>query len=422
MPTALDQSAEDLDNPLAPHVQRRQQIQSEALLNLALQRAEGQHLQAQPQEEALRLQNEQGQTQINQAALPGDIAAAKQQSDRTATLPIATSDFMAHMLPQNFHHEGAAPDSPYETGNPYRAMFPQAPPEAQRHAIDAYGPVLGPEVWNKTATEMGVPPQETGTQSRVLDSRLAAAGVEVPPNATHQEKIDAWTAHQEDLQRQKEEKTTATQDMQQGRQKLMARRMILTGKRSPQVVAYQNAKTNYDSIKQNVDKKNRTGADDAFLLEAAGAIEHPGYALSSEDIKLLLRSAGIKSNVDTTAGRIAAVFEGGPDAAAKSGRLFDDQTAHAIHDAAKRSVKLRRAQYDSAIAPLIDAAEASGLDPEKAIGPDAYKDEFTDEEAGEPTGPQSYNSISEAEAAQKAGKIKDGDKVLIGGIPHTWHD
>ena len=39
---------------------------------------------------------------------------------------------------------------------------------------------------------------------------------------------------------------------------------------------------------------------------------------------------------------------------------------------------------------------------------------------GEAKGAKSFNTEAEAEAAEKAGTLNKGDKVIINGVPGTW--
>jgi len=135
MATALDYSAEDLDNPLAPHVIRRKLIQQDAIRQLT--------------------KNRNAIAQANQQA--------QQAQDQTKG-PIALGDAYRWMLAKNL--QGSQAPNPY-----HGATFGQAPEEAQEHFLDAYGPVMGPEAWKEAQSNLG------GGISPSLQARAATLGM-----------------------------------------------------------------------------------------------------------------------------------------------------------------------------------------------------------------------------------------------------
>lgn len=230
---------------------------------------------------------------------------------------------------------------------------------ANRYGVDAMGGA-------RTAWDSGLP-----QQNRVLRTQLSKLGGEAPPNATDDEVQTQIAGIEQQNQAAKEAAATAktvaaTQkdsDATAARNGVVidrTKRMVQT---NPQVKYYQAANANYDSIEKNVQKPVRTGADDAYLLQAAATMEAPGRSPTGNDVKEFMRANGITGNLDVIADRWNAIINRSPDAQAKAGRILSDQLARQIMAASKNSLDTRRASLTETIAPHVYRLEDIGEDP-----------------------------------------------------------
>lgn len=229
---------------------------------------------------------------------------------------------------------------------------------SNRYGIDAMADA-------QKAWDSSVPPQ-----NRVLRGQAAKLGIQVQPNASDEEVQTAIAQHQEAAQTataaaaaQKENSATS------GRNSLVIDRTKRMVQNMPQVRFYNAALANYDSIQRNSTKPNRTGADDAFLLQAAATMEAPGRSPTGNDVKEFMRANGIRGNLDVIAQRFEALFNQSPEAQAKAGRLMTDDLARQIAAASKNSLDTRRASLVDAITPHVNRLEDIGEDPYRHIQP-----------------------------------------------------
>lgn len=445
MPTALDKSPEDLDNPLAPHVQRRQQIQSEALLNLARQHAEGQKIQDEgqlrQQEEQLRQQEiHRGQQvgEVAQISQPAAIAQAKSQ----AQLPIEMKDFLGGwMAPQNFHKEGTDPSSPYETGNPYRVQFAQAPEEAKQNVISRYGPD-GVTAWNEAAKQIG------GTTNRALPLVMAKAGIKDDPSYTDEERQALIAGHAQDIQDGKGDKITA------GTQKEFEDRRLPTldeeGKPLTESAAVQklkefdkssgrmsdadsqvynqelqrytqgreytnaytsaNAMANFKSTFEDAEKNPNT-ANNLAVIDNFIRTQNPGATVRAQTLAMVKNGQALLQRL--TPDYLAGHFEEGQMLT----NQFVKEASKVIEDEAKAQNRLFKRTYLNGIHSALDKR---GLPTDDFKSPYDSVLEGKGDESETPS--TDFKTEADAEAAAKSGKLKDGDKITVGGLPATWHD
>ncbi len=125
-------------------------------------------------------------------------------------------------------------------------------------------------------------------------------------------------------------------------------------------------KGNFDTLYDNANSENRTGADDAALLQAFAGIEKPGYAATNLDYEEMLKAAGIRGKLSVTGKRLKAVLTGDEQA---GGRLIPDAMVEDIKNAAQRATRSRRKTYMSAVQPFIKDMKNQGIDPTTVISP-----------------------------------------------------
>lgn len=302
MPTLLDLSPQELDNPLAPHVIRRQQEQQNILAQ-----------QAAAQLEQQRAQQGQREAQIDQAAQPGLVAQAQQQSHRATVLPIEQNDIAQWMVPKNFHREGADPSSAYETGNPYAAPFAQAAPEARQHVIDAYGP-QGIQDWNDMAKQVTGLTPETGAQIAQARAHAAKAGMKGAATANLQDALDFVatapqppSAHvreaavnmgvykegdsEEALMKKMEDKQLQTGEIPE-RLRPTADKMAAGIVHDPILGPYAKQKAAYDTMKSGLED-SEGGFSDMALIEGFQRIVNPGAVVRQATMNNMLHAAGL---------------------------------------------------------------------------------------------------------------------------------
>lgn len=309
------------------------------------------------------------------------------QEERTKASAAKTMQGLdRQQLPNTMSTDAVQWDQPDVAGKP----FAQLPGYAKQHFVDAYGDMGGTAIaqqWNQAQTAAtghpvgvveagpgqivssevapGVKVQSGKTvdpaADRLLRTQAARMGVTgLPADASQEEIQDAIAQAAQKQQASGEQKTSAAQDMAKQRVITQIQRQV---QNNQQVRFYQGAKANYDSIAQNVAKPVRTGADDAFLMQAAATMEAPGRSPTGNDVKEFMRANGIRGNLDVLANRFDALINNSPEAQAKQGRILSDDLAKQIAAAAKNALETRRSSITESMTPFVNRLEDLGEDP-----------------------------------------------------------
>lgn len=326
-----------------------------------------------------------------------------------------------------------------DTAHPqYHVAWADLPPEAKQHFIDPYGSAAAnaPETYNAAFVQNGgtipglehlVPNRATTKPngevtyesqvpvtkppiSQVQMDAAARLGIPVKPEMTPEDLQTLMAQKSEDRQTaaatQKE--TQASQQAQNHNDNVInqTKRIVNT---NPQFRQYQGAQANFDSISKNVSKPNRTGADDAFLAQAAATMEAPGRSPTAHDIAVFMQTRGIQGNLDVLAGKVQSMLDS--NNRNKAGRIFDDQTVQNLAAAAKNSIETRRESLREFMVPQINRMEDIGEDPYRHFPKSLVDDVYG------VTGEKPQPGNGTAPPAPKPGEVLDGYRFK-GGAPH----
>lgn len=189
----------------------------------------------------------------------------------------------------------------------------------------------------------------------------------------------------------------------------------LNSSRNPALAGYYKLKPKYDSISENISSKplgERTGVDDAFLLNAAAGIENVDRAPTQNDYKEMLRAAGFRGNIEVATERLWGLFNNDPKYYQERGtRMLSDAMVQQIQANADRTLKPRKELLLRALAPVRERLKTHGI-PESQVIPDGLIDDVavTDAPKTSPTAtpsPTVAPQAAEAEAKKIIATSKD---------------
>lgn len=132
---------------------------------------------------------------------------------------------------------------------------------------------------------------------------------------------------------------------------------------------YVTMQPNYVSVLENVTGKpveRRTGMDDAYLISASAGLENPGRATTGEDFALLLKTQGIRGNLQVMGRRIEGALKGNKDDAAwlQGTRILSDAQVNQTLENANRAIKPRYDEYLAGQKPYKARLERVGVNPD----------------------------------------------------------